>query len=90
MGYLYAPATDTLVFALSFAPASIDELFKQFMKSYLEAQTPTLVQAKPPKQLLKAHFPNIYYKNLYMDCYYFYYQCENHFKTVKAKRINCI
>ena len=35
-----APAPDAPVPAPGLAPASTDELFKQFMKAYLEAQTP--------------------------------------------------
>ena len=34
------PAPDAPVPAPGLAPASTDELFKQFMKAYLEAQTP--------------------------------------------------
>ena len=41
------------------------------MKAYLEAQTPTPIQAEPQKQLFKACFLKLYYENLYMDCYRF-------------------
>ena len=62
-----APAPDTPLPA----PISTNELFKQFMKAYLEAQTPAPVQAEPQEQLLKACFPDFYYGNLHMDCYRF-------------------
>ena len=43
------------------APFSDNELFKQFMKAYLEAEVPgrTEVDPKPRKQPLKAQFSNL-------------------------------
>ena len=72
------------------APASTDELFKQFMKVYLKAQTPAPVQAKPREELLKARFPDLYYGNSHMDCYRFCQQYEDHFETAGATRPNRI
>ena len=69
MGPLDAPAPDALVLALGSAPASTDELFKQFMKAYLETQTSVPVQTEPQDQFLKARIPNLYYGNSHMDCY---------------------
>ena len=82
-----APAT-----APAAAPSSDTELFKQFMKAYLEAQIPDLteIDSKPRKQPLKTHFPDLYYGNSYMDCYRFCQQCEDHFETVRAKGPNDI
>ena len=82
-----APAT-----APAAAPSSDTELFKQFMKAYLEAQVPsrTKVDSKPRKQLLKTWFPDLYYGNSHMDCYQFCQQCEDHFETAGAKRPNRI
>ena len=82
-----APATASAV-----APSSDSELFKQFMKAYLEAQMPgrTEVDPKPCKQPFKAQFPDLYYSNLHMDCYRFCQQCEDHFKTAGAKGPNRI
>ena len=74
------------------APSSDNELFKQFMKAYLEAQVPgrTEVDPKPRKLPLKARFPDLYYGNLHMDCYQFCQQSEDYFKTAGAKRPNRI
>ena len=43
LGALDGLALDTTVLAPGPAPASTDELFKQFMKAYLETQTFALV-----------------------------------------------
>ena len=64
------PAPDAPVHAPVPAPASTDKLFQQFMKAYLEAQTPALIQAELWEQPLKACFPNLYYGNTHMDCYW--------------------
>ena len=55
------------------APSSDNELFKQFMKVYLEVQVPGRKEedSKPCEQPLKARFPDLYYGNLPMDCYRF-------------------
>ena len=89
MGPPDAP-THTPVLAQAPAPASTNELFKQFIKAYLEAQTPTLVPAEPQKQPLKARFPNLYYGNSHMDCYYFCQKCVDHFETAGATGPNRI
>ena len=59
------------------APAtavSLDnELFKQFMKAYLEVQVQGQIEVdqKHCKQSLKARFLNFYYSNSYIYCYQF-------------------
>ena len=71
-----------------------NKLLKSFMKVYLEAQVPAQIapeiDLKPCEQTLKARFPNLYYNNLHMDCYWFCQQCKDHFKTSGAKRLNRI
>ena len=83
------PATTPAV-----ALSSDNELFKQFMKAYLQAQMPAQIapetDSEPCKQLLKARFPDLYYGNLHMDCYQFCQQCKDHFETFGAKRSNRI
>ena len=64
--------TLTSASALSFN----SKLFKQFIKTYLGAQTQPAVLEVREKALdrpLKARNPNLYYGNLYIEWYYFYY-----------------
>ena len=80
--------TLTPVSAPTFTPLSTDELFKQFMKAYLESnQRPSQLLAER-KQTLKAKVLNVYYGKLYIDCYYFCHQCEDYFETFWATRTN--
>ena len=75
------------------AAGSLDnKLFKQFKKAYLEAQVQSRpeVDPEPCKQLLYARFSDFYYGNSHMDCYQFCQQCEDYFKTTKAKGLNRI
>ena len=53
------------------APLSSNELFKQFMKAYLESNQGPKQSLAEYKQSLKAKVPKVYYSKLYMDCYYF-------------------
>ena len=46
--------------------------------------------AGPCKRPLKVRFPNLYYKNSHLDCYRFYQQYENYFKTAGANEPNRI
>lgn len=39
---------------------------------------------------LKARNPNLYYRNLHIECYYFCQQYENHFKIAGPKRYMCV
>ena len=52
-----------------------NELFKQFMKVYLEAQTPAETSAEmdtePCKRPFKAWLPDLYYRDLHIECYWF-------------------
>lgn len=54
-----APALDAPVLALVSTLASTNELFKQFIKAYLESQTPALVQTELLEQFFKACFPDL-------------------------------
>ena len=66
------------------------------MKAYLENQNqnqappPAPIQAELREQPLKAQFPDLYYGNFHLDCYYFCQQCEGHFDTAKASGPNRI
>ena len=77
-----------LIPALAPAPAPTDELFKKFMKAYLELNQ----GLKPPpaerERLFKAKVPEVYYGKSHMDCYHFCQQCEDHFETAGATGTN--
>ena len=53
------------------APLSIDKLFKQFIKAYLESNRGPSQPPTERKQLFKAKMPDIYYGKLHIDCYHF-------------------
>ena len=84
--------------ATSASPASTEELFKLFMRIYMDTvknqdQVQALVQvpAPPvePKELpLKARFPDLYFGKSYLDCYWFCQQCEDHFERARANGDN--
>ena len=86
--------TLALVVAPATALFSDYELFKQFIKAYLETQVPAHIapEINPEscKKPLKARFSDFYYGNWHMDCYQFCQQCKNHFETVNARRPNKI
>ena len=42
----------------------------------------------PREQPLKARFPDLYYRNLHLDCYCFCQQCEDYFETARVNRLN--
>ena len=68
------------------APVASEELFKKFMKAYLETnQGPRQPERK---QTLKAKVAELYYGKSHMDCYHFCQQCEDHFETAGATRFN--
>ena len=68
------------------APVASDELFKKFMKAYLETnQGPKQLERK---ETLKAKVPEVYYDKSHMDCYHFCQQYEDYFKTVGATGFN--
>ena len=90
MGPPDAPAPDAPVPAPGLALTSTDELFKQFIKAHLKAQTLAPIEAEPREQPLKACFQNLYYGNSHMNCYHFCQHCEDHFETAEATEYNRI
>ena len=89
---VFRAPTLALATAPAVAPSLDNELFKQFMKAYLETQVPGRIEVDPEpcKQPLKAWFPDLFYGNLHIDCYRFCQQCEDYFKTAEAKGPNRI
>ena len=74
--------------ALTPASLSTNELFKGFMKTYLESNQGPSQLPEERKQPLKAKRLDIYYGKLHMDCYHFCQQCEDHFETSRATKTN--
>ena len=70
------------------APAPTNELFKKFMKAYLESNQGPRQPPMECKQPLKAKVLEVYYDKLYIECYHFCQQCKDHFKTAGATGIN--
>ena len=64
----------------SSTPLSINELFQQFMKAYLESNQGPSQPPEERKRPFKAKVPDVYYGKLHMDCYHFYQQYEDHFE----------
>ena len=52
-------------------PLSTDELFKRFIKTYLESNQGLNQSPEERKRLFKAKVPDIYYGKSHMDCYHF-------------------
>ena len=53
------------------APALINELFKKFMKAYLESNQGPRQPPAERKRSLKAKILEVYYGKLHMNCYHF-------------------
>ena len=64
--------------------------FYQFIKVFIDAQKRSGTHEGPWESLLKARFPDLYYRKFYMDCYQFFQQYEDHFKTASATGPNYI
>ena len=73
---------------LTLAPAlpSLDELFRDFMKAYLESNRGPKQPLAEREQLFKAKVSDVYYRKSYMDCYHFYQHYKNYYETVGATR----
>ena len=70
------------------APLSSDELFKQFMRAYLESNQRLRQLLAEHKQSLKTKVPEMYYGKLHMDCYHFCQQRKDYFETAGATGTN--
>ena len=68
------------------APVATDELFKKFIKAYLEINQGTRQPER--KETLKAKILDVYYSKFYIDRYHFCQQCEDHFETTGATGFN--
>ena len=61
----------------------------KFMKAFVEStQAWNQKQVEPWEQLLKARFLEIYSGKSHINCYHFCQQCEDHFKTSGATKMN--
>ena len=84
--------TPTHFLAISRAPTpallSTNELFKRFIKAYLESNQGPSQPLEERERPLKAKVPDVYYGKLYMNCYRFCQQCENHFETSRTTKTN--
>ena len=58
-------------------PAATNDLFKQFIKAYLEMNQGPKQPPAEPKQFFKAKIPEVYYGKLYIDYYYFCQKCKD-------------
>ena len=76
------------ILASAFAPAPINKLFKKFMKAYLESNQGPGQPLVECERLLKAKISKVYYSKSHIDCYHFCQQCQDHFETAGATRIN--
>ena len=71
-----------------FVPPTKD-LFTKFMKAFVEStQAWDQEQTEPRKRPLKARFPETYSGKSHIDCYHFCQQCEDHFETSSATKMN--
>ena len=68
LGLALVPA---LIPTSALTPVPTDELFKQFMKAYLELNQGPRQPPAEREQLLKAKVSEVYYSKSHMDCYYF-------------------
>ncbi len=73
------------------APAPNNDLFQEFMRTFMERTqapaapaTPAALAAEAKDDTdrpLKPRNPDLYYGHLHMECYYFCQQCEDHFEV---------
>ena len=81
-----------LIPALAPAPAPVsvptNELFKKFIKAYLESNQGLKQPLAERKRAFKAKVPEVYYGKLHIDCNYFCQQYKDHFETAGATGTN--
>ena len=65
-------------------PLFSDELFRQFMRVYLESNQGPRQPPVERERFLKAKVPEVYYGKSQMDCYHFCQQYEDYFETAGA------
>lgn len=70
-------------------PKYTKEELQQILKPVLEAQA-SITSKESENRLLKAYFPDDYYKKSYIECFNFCQQCEDYFAAIRVKGINQI
>ena len=70
------------------APPASDELFRQFMRAYLESNQGPRPPPAERERSFKAKVSEVYYGKSHMDCYHFCQQCKDHFETAGATGTN--
>ena len=78
----------TISWAPTPAPPSTNELFKRFMKAYLESNQGPSQPPEECKQPFKAKLSDVYYSKSHMDCYHFCQQCEDYFEPSRTIKTN--
>ncbi len=71
------------------APAPVappnNNLFQEFMRTFMEKAQALVAPATEARdntnRPLKPRNPDLYYGHLYMECYYFCQQCNDHFEV---------
>ena len=69
-------------------PVPTNQLFKKFIKAYLESNQGPKQPPTKRKQLFKAKVPEVYEGKLHMDCYHFCQQSKAYFETAGATGTN--
>ena len=72
---------------LPLIPPTSEDLFTKFMEMFIET-TQARDQSEPWERPLKARTPETYSRKSHIDCYHFYQQCEDYFKTSGATGMN--
>ena len=70
------------------ASVATNDLFKQFMKAYLEMNQGPRQPPAERERSFKAKILEVYYGKLHIECYHFCQQCEDYFETAGATKTN--